>query len=287
MELTLLKLFEREETNFQSELSQIILPKDEQKLIVFLRKFFIDKVSVEEYKNELTMGEVAMLNSVLKLYTSQILLFSSDTSMYSLKNTVPDTASDDTTGNAITTLGYTAAGGAIGTFLFKQTWGGVLLTVAACALGLYMSNKKHSQENSKAQIKIDASKYISTLKNVCRSIDDIILNYRVGINNVKESYEKKEQVTLASAYRPLLDRIASMYAALKGLNVSAEINDEINRLYRTLKNFHYDIVDYSEATMHYYEQIESDHVVEFTLLKAAILEDGRLLIKGECLTPKN
>ena len=285
MEQTLLNLFEKEESNFYSELSNMVLPRDEQKLKGFLNDFFVDKVSVEDYKKELTMGEIAMLNSVLKLFPFRMPFFKSFGISLTERETSSASADDMLSKDTLSTLGYTGVGGVIGTILFKHTWGGVLLTVAACALGLYMNKRGRSAKNEQVQMKIDASKYIETLKNICVGIDEIISNYRASINNIKKSYENQAPVTLATKYGPLLDRFASMYVALKGMSVSEDVQEEINRLYKTLKNYHYEIVDYSESTSQFYEIIDSENVSECTLMKAAILEDGQLLIKGECLMP--
>ena len=76
-----------------------------------------------------------------------------------------------------------------------------------------------------------------------------------------------------------------MFASLKELSVPSDVQHEINKLYRTLKNHHYEIVDYSDSTSNYYVETESEHITDCTLIKAAILEDGKLLIKGECLVP--
>lgn len=285
MEQTLLNLFEKEESNFYSELSKIVLPRDEKKLKKFLNDFFVDKVSVEEYKKELTISEGAMLNSVMKLFPFQMPLFKSSGFTFMESNSSPSSADDILSKDTLTTLGYTGVGGVIGTILFKHTWGGVLLTVAACALGLYINKRGRSNKDEHVQMKIDASKYIETLKNICGGIDEVISNYRASINNIKKSYESQAPVTLATKYGPLLDRFASMYVALKGMSVPEDVQEEINRLYKTLKNYHYEIVDYSESTSHFYEIIDSENVSESTLMKAAVLEDGQLLIKGECLMP--
>lgn len=285
MEQTLLNLFEKEEANFYSELSKMVLPRDEQKLRGFLNDFFVDKVSVEEYKKELTNGEVALLNSVLKLFPFQMPIFKSSEISFMESKSEPSHTDNILSKDALTTLGYTAVGGVIGTILFKHTWGGVLLTVAACALGLYINKKSRSAKNEDVQMKIDASTYIDTLKNICGGIDEVISNYRTSINNIKKSYESQVPVTLATKYGPLLDRFASMFVALKGMSVPEDVQEEINRLYRTLKNYHYEIVDYSESTSRFYEIIDSENVSENTLVKAAVIEDGQLLIKGECLIP--
>lgn len=236
---TLLGPFEKQEHNFYAELSTMILPRDKEKLQAFLRDFFVNKVSVEEYKKELNMSEVAMLNSVLKMIPFQMPMFKGctlplmDEGKEVKRDSVSSIIKDKETVSAI---GYTAVGGAIGSLLFKETWGGVLLTIAACVLGLYMNKGERSYKKKHSQVRIDASKYIATLKNICATIDEIIYNYRASINHVKQSYENLPQVTLATKYLPLLERVASMFVALKGLNVPADIQMEIDKLYRTLKN---------------------------------------------------
>ena len=50
---TLLGLFEKQEHDFYSELSTMILPRDKEKLQTFMRNFFVNKVSVEEYKKNM------------------------------------------------------------------------------------------------------------------------------------------------------------------------------------------------------------------------------------------
>ena len=65
MEITLVNLFEKNEQQFRNELSAIQLPEDIKVLQKFLADFFVEKVSVDEYKSELSMSEIAMLNSVM------------------------------------------------------------------------------------------------------------------------------------------------------------------------------------------------------------------------------
>lgn len=287
---TLLGLFEKKEQSFYSELSTMVLPRDKEKLQIFMSDFFVNKVSVNEYKEELTMREIAMLNYILKLISFQMPMFNNST-LYIAKD-VEEVSTEPSYSvlkdkTLISTLGYTITGGIIGSLLFKETWGGVLLTIASCALGLYLNNKKRISKKQQLQFRIDATKYITTLKSICSTIDEIIDNYRASINQVKQSYECLAPVTLATKYRSLLDRFASVFVTLKGMEVPTDIQIEINKLYRTLKNNHYEIVDYSEATADYYVETESEHVNERTLIKAAILENGNLLVKGECLIPLN
>ena len=292
MEQTLVGLFEKNEEQFRRELAEIKLPRDQKKLQEFIMRFFVDKVSVNDYKRELTMAEASMLNSAIKLVSHPMSILGEScipcTNIAINAGIIGDYDSKERIQDLLErvklpVIGWSAAGGIIGGIALN-TWGGVLGAIAGSVLGMYINTDK-KQVEEKCDTSINVDKYITMLKKVCMSIDEFIVNYRVSINRIKESYENREPVTLATAYRPLLDRFASMFVSLKELSVPSDVQNEINNLYRTLKNHHYEIVDYSDSTSNYYVETESEHITDCTLIKAAILEDGKLLIKGECLVP--
>lgn len=287
MNTTLLGLFEQNEQKFRKELSLILLPRDNGKLQEFMNDFFVNKVSFDEYKKELTLGEIAMLNSVMKVVALPL----------SLANVNPalDVASDSSDNRAsdsgsltdildVNTLGTTAIGGFVGGLIFK-TWGGVLLSIAGCALGMYLSSS--SKNNKKPTNKaVDVDAYIQTLKGICSGIDDVIGNYHTSIENILKQQENQPKVTLATAYKPLLDRMSSLFVAVESTTLPSEVKSEFDKLFRTLKNHHYEVLGYNDNTMAYYTITESPHVTEDTIVKAAILENGKLIEKGECLIPE-
>lgn len=293
MELTLVELFEKKEEQFRYELAEVKLPRDQKKFQDFIMNFFVDKVSLNDYKRELTMAESSMLNSAIGLVSHPMSVFGECyipcTNIAKNVNRIDEHDSKDKIQHVLErielpVIGWSVAGGIIGGIALN-TWGGVLGAIAGSVFGMYMStDKKQPEETYDTSLNVD--KYITMLKNVCISIDGFIANYRASIKQIKDSYEKREPVTLATAYRPLLDRFASMFASLKELSVPSDVQHEINKLYRTLKNHHYEIVDYSDSTSNYYVETESEHITDCTLIKAAILENGNLLIKGECLIPK-
>lgn len=175
MNKTLLSLFEQNEQTFREELSLILLPRDNKKLQDFMKDFFINKVSVEEYKKELSVNEIAMLNSVMKLVVLQIPSTSTPSGLQDDGNKAQDVNTKDSCYAVnMKTLGFTAIGSLAGSILFK-TWGGVLLSIAGCAFGMYISSKSRQKQNREVNRKIDVSKYIQTLKGICKSIDDVIL----------------------------------------------------------------------------------------------------------------
>lgn len=287
MNKTLLNLFEQNEQAFREELSLILLPRDNKKLQDFMKDFFINKVSVEEYKKELSVNEIAMLNSVMKLVVLQVPSINTSSNLQDNGNKAQDVNTKDSCYVVnMKTLGSTAIGSLAGSLLFK-TWGGVLLSIAGCAFGMYISSKSRPKQNREVNRKIDVSKYIQTLKGICKGIDDVILNYHTSVNNIIKGYENAPKATLATAYKPLLDRLASLYIAVNTADSSTNVKSEFDKLFRTLKNHHYEILGYNDETKEYFINTISSNVNERTIVKPAILENGRLLEQGECLISKN
>ena len=254
-----------------------------------MKDFFINKVSVDEYKKELSVTEVAMFNSVLNLVYSPYsdlseLVDSNQTTMGNKNDSQNDSALNMFN---IPVLASTTAGGIIGGILLK-TWGGVLFSIAGCALSMYLtsSSKQKKEETGTADMGIDVDKYINSLKQICRGIDNVMENYQTSISNIEKAYGNIPKPTLATTYRPLLDRLASLFVALQNHTLPDDIKAEFDKLYRTLKNQHYEIVGYSAETQQYYIETESPNVDSIVLVKAAILENGNLIESGECLIPE-
>lgn len=285
---TLLSLFEQNEQKFKEELSLMLLPRDSGKLQKFMNDFFVNKVSFDEYKKELTLGEIALLNSVMKVVVLPISLVNANPALkgvsdISNKNVSNTSSSFDFFD--INTLGGTAVGGLVGSLLFK-TWGGVLLSIAGCALGMYFSPSSSKAKGESINKGLDVDIYIQTLKGICSGIDDVIKNYHTSIDNILKQQENQPKVTLATAYKPLLDRMASLFVAVESVALPSDVKSEFDKLFRTLKNHHYEVLGFNDSTKEYYTETESPHVTEETIVKAAILENGKLLEKGECLIPE-
>lgn len=296
MEITLVKLFEKNEQQFRSELSAMQLPKDMSALQKFLDDFFVDKVSVAEYKKELTMSEIAMLNSVVKLVSLPMSLIGGWTFPNTLEYKNNSNASHSKVNEPVQSIidkidvplvGVTAVGGLIGGLITK-TWGGVLCAIAGCVLGMCLLPENQTKGNNPINevMKIDVDRYIVVLKQVCHNMDEIMDNFRTSIAELAKSYDKIPETTLASKYRPILDRMATLYVAINNETLPVDIKKEFDKLYRTLKNHHYEIVNYKDDTRQYFIETPSVHISECTVIKAAILENGRLLETGECLVPE-
>ena len=296
MDVTLLSLFEKNEAQFRKELSGIQLPENIDLLQNFLSDFFVNKVSVAEYQKELSLTEIAMMNSVLKLVSLPMGLIGNiilpETDRTNTKQEIDTLIKHNKLQSLLEKLDIrlvatTAIGGIVGGFCFR-TWGAVLLAIAGCVLSMYYTpnEKKESAPSEPLHIQIDVEKYIKTLKQICGTIDEVIGNYRASIANIKTMHDNKPHPTLASTYKPLLDRMASLYVAIDNDLLSETVKTEFNKLYRTLRNHHYEFVTYNEETREYYTEIPSTHITKPEIIKAAILENGKLLEQGECLIPE-
>lgn len=296
MDVTLLSLFEKNEAQFRKELSGIQLPENINLLQNFLSDFFVNKVSVAEYQKELSLTEIAMMNSVLKLVSLPMGLIGNiilpETDRTNTKQEIDDLVKHNKFESLLEKLDIrlvatTAIGGLVGGFCFR-TWGAVLLAIAGCVLGMYYTpnDKKETAPSEPLQIKIDVEKYIKTLKQICGTIDEVLGKYRTSIANIKTQQDNKPHPTLASTYKPLLDRMASLYVAIDNDILPDAVKTEFNKLYRTLRNHHYEFVTYNENTREYYTEIPSTHITKPEIIKAAILENGKLLEQGECLIPE-
>lgn len=296
MDVTLLSLFEKNEAQFRKELSGIQLPENINLLQNFLSDFFVNKVSVAEYQKELSLTEIAMMNSVLKLVSLPMGLIGNiilpETDRTNTKQEIDDLVKHNKFESLLEKLDIrlvatTAIGGLIGGFCFR-TWGAVLLAIAGCVLGMHYTpnDKKETAPSEPLQIKIDVEEYIKTLKQICGTIDEVLGKYRTSIANIKTQHDNKPHPTLASTYKPLLDRMASLYVAIDNDILPDAVKTEFNKLYRTLRNHHYEFVTYNENTREYYTEIPSTHITKPEIIKAAILENGKLLEQGECLIPE-
>ena len=289
MNISLLSLFEQNEQDFRRELDSILLPRDLTRFEELMNDFFVTHASIETYQKELSMLELSMLNSVLKLVNGQAGIFrqmSNSVSNTAQQIEVEEKTKPITETFNIPVLGTTLGGGVVGALVFK-TWGGVLFSVAACALAMYLtSNKKHSKPHARRNYHIDADKYVATLKQICSSIDEVMSNYSVSLANVKGTYEKQPKPTLASLYKPVLMRLSNLWLATHHSDAEMTVTEEIDKLFRTLKNHHYEFIDYEENSQ-YYSITSSPHVDKPLVVRVAILENGEVLEQGECLIPES
>lgn len=297
--ISLLSLFQQSEAELKAQLTGLVLPKDEDKLNRVLSNLFVEHIYVDRYKDELTNSELAIFQSAIQLVEASLKLqqdmfsFSQNTTasipaevVKSEKDAYPQWRLNK---NQMTVLGTTAVGVLAGA---ATNIGTMLLAIVATAAGLWISKETHENEVKVQErvvakdIQVNADAIINAARNICQSIDRLMDMYQTNINNLKSRMETKNQPTLQNMYGYLLDRLANLYRDKTNQAPAEDIEDDISKIFKTLKNYRYEFVNYSEENKHMFEVEEIDGISEPEETEVAILENGICIKEGKYYQPK-
>lgn len=297
--ISLLSLFQQSEAELQAQLSGLVLPKDEDKLNRVLSNLFVEHIHVERYKDELTNSELAIFQSAIQLVEESLKLqqdmfsFTQNTTASSCaevikyeKDAYPQWRLNK---NQMTVLGTTAVGVLAGA---ATNIGTVLLAIVATAAGLWISKETHENEVKVQEkivvkdIQVNADAIINAARNICQSIDRLMDMYQTNIENLKSRIDNKPQPNLHNMYGYLLDRLANLYRDKTNPASAEAIEDDISKIFKTLKNYRYEFINYSEENKHMFDVEEIDGISEPEETEVAILENGICIKEGKYYQPK-
>ncbi|MBO7489485.1 MAG: hypothetical protein J6T88_04320 [Bacteroidales bacterium] len=298
--ISLLSLFQKCETELRSQLSGLTLPKDTKKLNNILSDLFISHVKIGEYKEELTDSELAILQSAIQLVEKSLQM---PFNMFVVEGVDNNSTFHETTSNGIQSrniiplnksqlavLGVTASGVLAGTL---PNVGTILLAIVATATGLWVSSKSRNKTTEiketiiPQELVVNVDAIINTAKNICQSVDNVMTVYQTNIHNLKTRIDSKPIQTLHNTYGYLLFRLADLYRDKNNNASSYEIENDIAMLFKTLKNYNYEFVGYSEETKQYFDVEELDDIDAPEESEVAILEKGICIVKGKYYKQKN
>lgn len=294
--LTLLSLFEQSEIDLRQQLANLQLPRDEEKFNRILSDLFVEHIKVDEYKQELTNSELAIFQLAIQLVEESLSL---QKDMFSFENSQESTTSQEIvqikektfpiSKSQIAVVGVTAMGILAGAV---PNWGTIILAIIATVLGVVMTKEdKETKTIVKEKIvsqkmHVNADVVINVTKQICQSVDKLMEVYRTNIENITSRFEAQEKPSLYNMYTYILNRLAILYRDKTNGATTDEINDDILRLFKTLKNYSYEFVNYSDATKQYFEIDETDEISKPEETEVAILENGRCIVRGKYYQPK-
>lgn len=297
--ISLLSLFQQSELELKAQLSGLVLPKDEDKLNRVLSNLFIEHILVDKYKEELTNSELAIFQSAIQLVEESLKLqqdifsFTQDINASSSTEIIKYEKDIDSkwllNKNQITVLGTTAIGVLAGAVTNVGT---ILLAIVATAAGLWISKESRDteikvQEKIVAKdIQVNADAIINAARNICQSVDRLMDTYHTNIHNVKSRMENQTKPTLHNMYGYLLDRLAILYRDKSNHAPEEDIEDDISKIFKTLKNYRYELVNYSEENKHLFDIEEIEGISEPEETEVAILENGICIKEGKYYQPK-
>lgn len=297
--ISLLSMFQQSEAELKAQLTGLVLPKDEDKLNRVLSNLFVEHIHIERYKDELTNSELAIFQSAIQLVEESLKLqqdifsFTQNTTASSSaevikyeKDAYPQWRLNK---NQITLLGTTAVGILAGA---ATNVGTVLLAIVVTAAGLWISKESHDNEIKVLEkivakdIQVNADAIINAARNICQSIDRLMDMYQTNIENLKSRIDNKPQPNLQNTYGYLLDRLANLYRDTTNQASAEDIEDDISKIFKTLKNYRYEFVNYSEENKHMFDVEEIDGISEPEETEVAILENGICIKEGKYYQPK-
>lgn len=295
--LSLLSLFEQSEADLKTKLSGLILPRDAEKLNQILSDLFVEHIKVGEYKQELTNSEMAIFQSAIQLVEESLQLQQHLFAIKEKEETLVTTEKKQDEERKLPinkSQAAVVAVAATGILTGAVTnVGTILLAIVATAAGVWIT-RENSGTNTivkekavRQELVVNADAIIGTTKKICQSLDNLMGVYQTNIENFKSRVDNKPEPTLYNSYGYLLNRLASLYRD-KINNASAEeIDDDITKLFKTLKNYNYEFANYSDETKQFYEVEELEEISEPEVEEVAILEKGECIVKGKMYQPKN
>ena len=290
--LTLLSLFEQSENELKQELANLQLPRDEKKFKSILSDLFVEHIKVSEYKQELTASELSIFQSAIQLVEASMHMnqrMLDFTPFQHRENTCPDeektTCKKQIISPLITGAGILVAGA-------LPYWGVVLLAIVASAANAYVTRKNDEnicskkEEATTIELKVNGDAIVQAAREMCQSIDNLMSVNATNIDNLKSRLSTKQEATLANTYRYLLDRLAILYRDKTNKASQTEIDDDIAKVFKTLKNYNYEFVHYSDETKEFYEIEELEELSAPEEVEVAIMEHGKCIAKGKYYQPK-
>lgn len=292
--LTLLSLFEQSETDLRQQLANLLLPRDEEKFNRILSDLFVEHIKVDAYKQELTPSEMAMFQSAIQLVETclqlndKVLSFDADSTSNEIVPVDSKTEriplnKKQLTGGIVTGVGALIAGA------LPHYLGAVLVAIIATAANIYLLREEKNVVERKTVVKpnihINLDAVVGVAKNICRSVDNLMQVYNTNIDNIKSRIEDKPEPTLHNSYGYLLNRLASLFRDKTNNGSQKEIEEDIDKIFKTLKNYNYEFVNYSKDTAHFFDVEEIEEISKAEVADVAILEKGECIVKGKYYQP--
>lgn len=310
---TLCELFESNKAELQQALTEMVLPKDlnrvQETVSSYLGKVFD---SEGEFRQNLTQSEDYILEAAISLLNAQqkisVALTKEVGNSSAPKLMRPTTTTQEETPSPRglkTDTNYTfagVAGGAIAGKLLLGGWGAVFGAIAGVAVSVYLSNRTQVQTkpNSQAAPKtliednpskpIDVECFLSIIYNVCESVDNLIGTFRAQVNRVVQKYESQDKPSLDKEYRILLENIQSLVGYERNHDVTEEkyikkIQERIEDLAESLDNYDITLENYSEEKASWFDKVASPNATELKEVFPAVVKKGTLIIPGKVFIP--
>ena len=320
--VSLESLFANSEQSLREKLSNLTVPKDTEKIQSIISEHFSNLLTEEgDFRQNLTQSEDYILQAVMAILNAQQAQYTclpkteieaepSDEDIEAESEDKPnenETPHEKKIGQKPIKLASSSAAAGVGALAggaLAGTWGAVCGAIACTALAAYMVNKNADSKPSEKKIvtkyvkteahfvekPLDIDVLIEVVKNLCHSIDEIIITFRAQINNVVQKYENQEKPSIEREYGVLLDGIQTLIGYKRAHSEDEKFNKKIQErvedLAELLENYNLNVVDYVGDNAALFDFVPSANAIETKQVYPAIVKAGQPVKKGKVFTPE-
>ena len=321
--ISLETLFTDSEQQLREKLSNLTVPKDTEKIQSIISEHFSNLLIEEgDFRQNLTQSEDYILQAVMAILNAHQARYTcfpktevktepaEETMNVEHKNKLNEKGAtkDKIIGQKTINLASSSVAAGVGALAggaLAGTWGAVCGAIACTALTVYLMNKNTDNKPADKEVvtklvktethfvekPLDIDMLIGVVKNLCHSVDEIIITFRAQINNVVQKYENQEKPSLEREYGVLLEGVQTLVGYARSHSedekFSKKIQERIEDLAELLENYNLNVVDYSGDNAALFDFVPSPNTTETRQVYPAIVKEGQLVKKGKVFTTEN
>lgn len=233
-------LFNSHKDELEQQLRGFILPQNAEQIQMAISRLFDRLFDMDgDFRQSLTQSEDFVLQASLKMLNSQ----------QSITNgLIQENGQMAFDGNCkqepnfpYTTILGTGIGATAGALI--GAWAAVVGAIAGNALSIYIASHRSKQEMDGSvnhSHQIDSIAFVNIIGTLCDSIDGIIDTYRVQVDKIRSTYEKREKPALQNEYSLLLEQIVNV----DRLSITLQ-NDIPERMIQAIRNMVLSLENYN------------------------------------------
>ena len=284
------ELLRANESNLRLDLCKIA-NGSEKDVVVALENIINSYNNIDDYKEELTANEMSMFRAVTKLIQTSMGIAGT---LFKPTNHMPIEAQENPNKKSLLgidsisntqwgVLGTTVAGFVAGLHPSWVTVPMMLVVGAACFMLPQREPAKVkycvAQDTPK---QIDVNSIIDRIYAIAEQVDDVMRVYSSHIDDLKAECNRHSTATLSNNYGYLVERLRDLYSVTQ-----EEQADALKSLRRTLVNYGYKILEYTEENKSYFVTRESEYVSQLYVESLAVMEHDRCILMGTVFIPSN
>ena len=318
--ISLETLFVDSEQKLREGLENLTVPKDTERIQSIISEHFSNLLMEEgDFRQNLTQSEDYILQAVIAILNAHQARFTCFPKTEIETEPMEETDQVETEGVLgenevvhekkigqkpvkLASSSVAAGVGALAGSALAGTWGAVCGAIACTALTAYLMGKNADNVSGDKEIltkyikteahfvekPLDTDMLLEVVRNLCHSVDEIIITFRAQINNVVQKYENQEKPSLEREYGVLLEGIQTLVGYKRAHSeddkFNKKIQDRVEDLAELLENFNLSVVDYTGDNAALFDFVPSANTTETRQVYPAIVKDGQPVKKGKVFT---